>query len=346
MSVFNLGVVFGPTLLRAVEETLAAILDIKFNNVVIEILIENYDLIFKNKPGKITEYLTSHSNQTPEPVPRTYNSNRSSRNYVASQPVVRVVARSNYTDTVMSSSLQNIPNGLAIYQNSGKSTMKNNPYPIYDTKQHLNQSTPTLNRDINLSARDIVNITREPTYVTSNTNSLNLSPNHQPPSTTANVDHQLNKSHAQHFQFHINNRDKLINRDVGVNHNNSSSMIRSDGIYGKTQRLNPMNYSESNLVHPTSSILDRINSTSSSNESVCSTSSLNNPYSRHHPTLGATTYSEYNTSSSGNKYIRDEKQHKQQQQQQQQISEPFMPKKQQRTKEMSTQRYNSPRDNV
>jgi hypothetical protein len=57
MSVFNLGVVFGPTLLRAEEETLAAILDIKFNNVVIEILIENYELIFKNPPGPPSEYL-------------------------------------------------------------------------------------------------------------------------------------------------------------------------------------------------------------------------------------------------------------------------------------------------
>lgn len=55
MSVFNLGVVFGPTLLRAAEETVAAILDIKFNNVVIEILIENYDKIFKNTPLLFTE---------------------------------------------------------------------------------------------------------------------------------------------------------------------------------------------------------------------------------------------------------------------------------------------------
>lgn len=57
MSVFNLGVVFGPTLLRTVEETIASILDIKFNNVVIEMLIENYDSIFRNPPGKSNDYL-------------------------------------------------------------------------------------------------------------------------------------------------------------------------------------------------------------------------------------------------------------------------------------------------
>lgn len=57
MSVFNLGVVFGPTLLRSVEETLASILDIKFNNVVIEMLIENYEAVFKNSPGNTSDYM-------------------------------------------------------------------------------------------------------------------------------------------------------------------------------------------------------------------------------------------------------------------------------------------------
>ena len=42
MTVSNLGVCFGPTLLRNEEETVAAIMDIKFGNVVVEILIENW----------------------------------------------------------------------------------------------------------------------------------------------------------------------------------------------------------------------------------------------------------------------------------------------------------------
>jgi len=50
MTVSNLGVCFGPTLLRPEEETMAAIMDIKFCNVVVEIMIENYDQIFKTKP--------------------------------------------------------------------------------------------------------------------------------------------------------------------------------------------------------------------------------------------------------------------------------------------------------
>ncbi|XP_076835489.1 rho GTPase-activating protein 26-like isoform X2 [Brachyhypopomus gauderio] len=51
MTVANLGVVFGPTLLRPQEETVAAIMDIKFQNIVVEILIENHERIFRDVPG-------------------------------------------------------------------------------------------------------------------------------------------------------------------------------------------------------------------------------------------------------------------------------------------------------
>lgn len=37
-----MAVIFGPTLMRAKEETVAAMLDIKFQNIVVEILIEDY----------------------------------------------------------------------------------------------------------------------------------------------------------------------------------------------------------------------------------------------------------------------------------------------------------------
>lgn len=45
MTVANLGVVFGPTLLRPQEETVAAIMDIKFQNIVVEILIEHHERV-------------------------------------------------------------------------------------------------------------------------------------------------------------------------------------------------------------------------------------------------------------------------------------------------------------
>ncbi|XP_068186913.1 rho GTPase-activating protein 26-like isoform X1 [Antennarius striatus] len=53
MTVANLGVVFGPTLLRPQEETVAAIMDIKFQNIVVEILIEHHERIFREIPSSI-----------------------------------------------------------------------------------------------------------------------------------------------------------------------------------------------------------------------------------------------------------------------------------------------------
>ena len=45
MTVANLGVVFGPTLMRPQEETVAAIMDLKFQNIVVEILIEQHQKV-------------------------------------------------------------------------------------------------------------------------------------------------------------------------------------------------------------------------------------------------------------------------------------------------------------
>lgn len=206
MSVFNLGVVFGPTLLRAVEETLAAILDIKFNNVVIEILIENYDLIFKSPPGKASDYLQHPGVSPPELVPRTfgcsYRSNRTNINYT--QPVVRVITRANYTDSVMSSSLQNIPNGLTVYQNTNTPSSQQS---IYESKLHMNQSTPSLNQVI-AGTREL-SLGRDPPS----------SPYHSSLSNTHRASSTSNTSISPHqLSSHLNSRDKLtMNRGILIN---------------------------------------------------------------------------------------------------------------------------------
>ncbi|KAM9333405.1 oligophrenin-1 isoform 2-T2 [Pholidichthys leucotaenia] len=50
MTPSNMAVIFGPTLMRAQEETVAAMLDIKFQSIVVEILIEEYKKIFVDIP--------------------------------------------------------------------------------------------------------------------------------------------------------------------------------------------------------------------------------------------------------------------------------------------------------
>lgn len=68
MTVANLGVCFGPTLLRDEEETVAAIMDIKFANVVVEILIENWRQILLGEPPKRHSIDTSHPILTVLPI--------------------------------------------------------------------------------------------------------------------------------------------------------------------------------------------------------------------------------------------------------------------------------------
>lgn len=50
MSESNLAVCFGPTLLRPERETVASILELKFYNVLVETMLENYDEIFEAGP--------------------------------------------------------------------------------------------------------------------------------------------------------------------------------------------------------------------------------------------------------------------------------------------------------
>ncbi|XP_068457272.1 rho GTPase-activating protein 42 [Clinocottus analis] len=50
MTVSNLGMIFGPTLMRSQEETVAAMMNIKFQNIVVEIIIENHHKIFGDAP--------------------------------------------------------------------------------------------------------------------------------------------------------------------------------------------------------------------------------------------------------------------------------------------------------
>ncbi|XP_034033937.1 rho GTPase-activating protein 26-like isoform X2 [Thalassophryne amazonica] len=62
MTVANLGVVFGPTLLRPQEETVAAIMDIKFQNIVVEILIDNHERLFRDVPTSAASSTNSQLN--------------------------------------------------------------------------------------------------------------------------------------------------------------------------------------------------------------------------------------------------------------------------------------------
>lgn len=251
---------------------------------------------------------------------------------------LKVVTKLQHTDPVMSSSLQNIPNGLSTHQNITTGSHKNNHHQIYDTKKLLmNQSTPSLAmRDVHLSPRDPSNIGRggggtgggggggnvllEPTYIT----------------------HSLAQTYNSTNNFIGRTNDRSPNMGA-------LQMVRSqgvDGIYGAQRIHHPMNYSDSNLIQQNETPPNnRIYSTSSSTESVHSSSSRDNissPYNQYHPppppipsqpniTPPNTGY-DYKTSYS----IRDSE-----------ISQSFSPKKIQRGKPVAKSKFGqSGRDKV
>ncbi|KFB38118.1 AGAP013143-PA-like protein [Anopheles sinensis] len=316
-------IVFGPTILRAAEETVAAILDIKFNNVVIEILIENYDKIFKSipptvQPGGTGDYVTHSITNASFQGPRSdgsgipgslaightstmasggYSKDSTSSSahpiYAQAQPVVRVVAKSNYTESVMSSSLQNISNGLAQLYSKGT-----NHYPTYEAK-------PTIISSSNINPGSSAAMVRDQAILSqlkSNTSSPpkhHHAPHHQQPlminsSAYHNTTKGSSPSNVLNYKHHQQpassksvgssvsgsnqmspNYDRALHHHYKVRNNGGSGTVGIDGIgssvYGRASVLAS---SDSNLTSSRKelSLYERINSTSSSNESVCSSS--------------------------------------------------------------------------
>ncbi|CAJ0941641.1 unnamed protein product [Ranitomeya imitator] len=68
MSPSNMGVIFGPTLMRAQEDTVAAMMNIKFQNIVVELLIDHCNKIFSGPP----EDSTTPPVPPPRITPRTH----------------------------------------------------------------------------------------------------------------------------------------------------------------------------------------------------------------------------------------------------------------------------------
>uniref|UniRef100_A0A8D3BSR8 Oligophrenin-1 n=1 Tax=Scophthalmus maximus TaxID=52904 RepID=A0A8D3BSR8_SCOMX len=115
MTPSNMAVIFGPTLLRAKEETVAAMLDIKFQNIVVEILIEDYKKIFSNMP--------EDSTAPPVPPPRITPRKR--------QPITISKRPPRVYPTLSHDNFQNTENGQ---EASSTVDVSASPVPLQRTK--------------------------------------------------------------------------------------------------------------------------------------------------------------------------------------------------------------------
>ncbi|XP_039273762.1 rho GTPase-activating protein 26-like isoform X2 [Styela clava] len=91
MTVQNIGVCFGPTLMRPKQETVQSIMEIKFNNIIVEILIENYAAIF----GRSSNDQTTKERRLASPKP-TVDSRPSMR--LGRRPRQRTVVKATIID--------------------------------------------------------------------------------------------------------------------------------------------------------------------------------------------------------------------------------------------------------
>jgi hypothetical protein len=101
MTVSNIAVCFGPTLMRPERETVAAIMDIKFCNVVVEILIENYTKVFKTEPDLEVEY-------EPTPGPQQPITSQKMKYSPVIPSVTHAIIKSYYDGPMLSTSLHNV----------------------------------------------------------------------------------------------------------------------------------------------------------------------------------------------------------------------------------------------
>ncbi|XP_054708182.1 rho GTPase-activating protein 26-like isoform X2 [Uloborus diversus] len=150
MTISNLGICFGPTLLRPEEETVAAIMDIKFGNIVVEILIENHEKIFMSTPEVDAlrrqpppyvpppQPLHKDDHQSP-PLKHAKSPSRSSmienygvRNNQNASSYSLNSCTSNYSQPVTSSSEQKVRSGIAMFN-----PMWNNGLPSCNSTESL-----------------------------------------------------------------------------------------------------------------------------------------------------------------------------------------------------------------
>ncbi|KAK8401453.1 hypothetical protein O3P69_002901 [Scylla paramamosain] len=110
MTVSNLGVCFGPTLLRPEEETVAAIMDIKFCNIVVEILIEHFEKIFSTQPesssegSRNAEGAASHASSSTTTTTTTTTVSRQTQQKTSSPPSSTRSSHNHHTSLSTSSS--------------------------------------------------------------------------------------------------------------------------------------------------------------------------------------------------------------------------------------------------
>ncbi|KAF7993295.1 hypothetical protein HCN44_006355 [Aphidius gifuensis] len=208
MTVGNLAVCFGPTLLRPEEETVASIMDIKFHNIVVEILIENYERISarppeSSRPSQISQTTNNNPIKTDDAQAATGNGNihRYSTHNIAPLQT-HLVTRSYY---------------------DGPMSIVTKPFSIDDRK---NDEFDDIDH----------NIQRLPPFTETRIN--------RPKLTNANfmyhsADKVLGSGNTSSSNESVASDSQLLTQDLPVKHKRGGAMMGMHYPSGYTQRSNP-----------------------------------------------------------------------------------------------------------
>ncbi|XP_077574994.1 rho GTPase-activating protein 10 isoform X2 [Stigmatopora nigra] len=142
MTVANLGVVFGPTLMRPQEDTVAAIMDLKFQNIVVEILIEHQEKIFTDAPEVCLLSSASATSVFSAPTRQSKKMNRQSRPLAVYNPQVMDI-RTACDDSNLAADETSMGSNESVSSQSSSASASETTPPETAERLHL---TPGLSR--------------------------------------------------------------------------------------------------------------------------------------------------------------------------------------------------------
>ncbi|XP_044735561.1 rho GTPase-activating protein 26 isoform X3 [Chrysoperla carnea] len=310
MPVSNLAVCFGPTLLRPEEETVASIMDIKFYNVVVEILIENYEKIFKSPPDP--PELQSTTNQTTNDLirgssPSTHHHQQqlNTNNYIVNNSHPH---RNNSTSNIISNQQQQIQTHNQRYNHSHTSppvthavikTYYDGPIPLNNMSSSLHNVTSTSGGMGDgtqlIGGEREMNGGISSSYVGSSSSGGLMS--HSEHLTSGSNNHQsaggVNRGNIMHQRINTNNTMSAYSE---------SNLHNMHGYSPAHNKYRPPPFHNSGLNDIRN---ETLNSTSSSNESVSSMSprerdGISNSNHSHSGSIGIGLYSSPQKTKRGN----------------------------------------------
>ncbi|KAI1301633.1 Rho GTPase-activating protein 26 [Halotydeus destructor] len=262
MTVSNLGVCFGPTLLRPEEESVAAIMDIKFGNVVVEILIENCDKIFTTKPTEMLPKVqpTNHSSgsaQVASVQPNAYYPQNQYQGAVGQQQ--QAYSRAPISDSA-SSTYATVPTRGSVshnqvYRSNSHGQLSGQPLSVYQQQRESAQSQYYTGSSGPIYGQTAPMFQRQPSYVQPMSNGPPQPQRfYRPAQQAGHLSHYNSQPNILQAQtMSTSAGDQVLSRKLSPGHSSGSSSAESTSspqtYYPATPSSSPLNQQHNQQIY-------------------------------------------------------------------------------------------------